>query len=95
MSTQSSEDRPDRAEQALERRLEVDVMATLRVMLRRLARQQDDAAADQAASIPYWESCPLTVVGMRAAAEALREAADSLPVLLAGLGPATPMRFVR
>jgi len=50
----------------------------LRVALLRLARHQDDLAAAEAAAVPYWGSCPLSVLGHREAASALRAQADAL-----------------
>jgi hypothetical protein len=37
-----------------------------------LARREEDAAAAEASALPYWTSCPPSVVGHRAAARALR-----------------------
>ena len=50
--------------------------AALRSELLRLARQEDDLAATQGAAVPYWAPSPPSVHGHRAAAAALREAAD-------------------
>ena len=63
-----------------------EVVRILRLLMYRLAREQDSAAADQAALVPYWQPCPLSVEGIRAAAHALRAAADALPSFLAGVG---------
>ena len=63
-----------------------EVVRILRLLMYRLAREQDSTAADLAARVPYWQACPLSVDGIRAAAEALREAADALPSFLAGVG---------
>jgi len=49
---------------------------SLRTILLQLARVQDDIASDVAAATPYWESCPSSVLGHRAAAAALRAEAD-------------------
>ena len=51
--------------------------AVRRVLLQ-LAHAQDEHAARTAARTPYWEPCPGSVTGCRAAAEALRAAADAL-----------------
>ena len=48
----------------------------LRRELIRLARQQEELANATGAATPYWEPCPPSVQGHRAAAAALREAAD-------------------
>jgi hypothetical protein len=48
----------------------------LRRELLQLARQEDDLASDEGAAVPYWAPCPPSVQGHRAAAVALREAAD-------------------
>lgn len=38
----------------------------------RLAQQEENAAADEAARVPYWQPTPASVLGHRAAAAALR-----------------------
>jgi hypothetical protein len=43
-----------------------------------LAKAHDDAAARQAAAVPYWAPCPAEVSGHRAAASLLREDAARL-----------------
>lgn len=58
----------------------------LRMTLLDLARQEDERAAIEAAKQHYWEPCPASVPGHRAAATALRDRADQL---LAALRPAT------
>jgi hypothetical protein len=50
----------------------------LRVILLQLAKGQDDQAASEAAVTPYWAAAPVSVVGHRAAAVALRAEADRL-----------------
>ena len=55
-----------------------DIIGRLRSVLLDLARRQDDLAAHEAAGTPYWEPCPSTVLGHRAAASALRAEADLL-----------------
>jgi hypothetical protein len=50
----------------------------LRSVLLRLARRQDDLAADEAAATPYWAPCPPSVLGRRSAAAVLRAEADLL-----------------
>lgn len=37
-----------------------------------LARQEENLAADEAARLPYWQPTPVSVLGHRAAAAALR-----------------------
>lgn len=49
---------------------------TLRWTLLELARLEDDRAATEAASVPYWTPCPASVEAHRLAAKALRSAAD-------------------
>jgi hypothetical protein len=49
---------------------------TVRAILLKLAKEQEDLAAEAAAAVPYWTPCPPTVLGHRAAAVALREQAD-------------------
>lgn len=50
--------------------------ALLRSRLLELARRQDDLAAKEAATTPYWKPQPSTVHGHRSAADALRAEAD-------------------
>jgi hypothetical protein len=50
--------------------------ALLRSRLLELARRQDDLAAQEAATMPYWKPQPSTVHGHRTAADALRAEAD-------------------
>jgi len=52
--------------------------ALLRSRLLELARRQDDLAAQEAATTPYWKPQPSTVHGLRAAADVLRAEADLL-----------------
>ena len=54
------------------------VASKLRSLLLDLARRQDNMAADQASSTPYWAPCPPSVLGHRSAAAALRAEADHL-----------------
>lgn len=54
------------------------LVSGLRSLLLQLARQEDDLAAAEAADTPYWSPYPLSVIGHRAAAVALREQADQL-----------------
>lgn len=61
--------------------LDPEISQILRRLLYSLANQQDSAAAEQAAVVPYWKPCPHSVIGIRAAARALREAADALPMI--------------
>jgi hypothetical protein len=48
----------------------------LRQILFELARREDNIALSEAADVPYWAPHPTSVIGHRAAAEALRSAAD-------------------
>lgn len=50
----------------------------VRKVLLRLAKYESDLAADEAAHVPYWEPCPSSVSGRRAAAQALLREADAL-----------------
>ena len=64
--------------------LDESTATTVRGVLLRLARVQDEQADRDAARTPYWAPCPESVVGCRAAAHALRATADTLlprPVL--------------
>jgi len=58
--------------------VQFEVAAAVRLELLRLARIEDTRAADVAATVPYWAPCPTSVVGHRAAAQALREQADQI-----------------
>lgn len=58
---------------------------TVRGILLNLAKQQDDLAAQEAAAVPYWTPCPPSVLGRRAAAEALRAQADEYLTELIGV----------
>jgi len=53
-----------------------ELVGTLCQALFELARREDALAAAEAASVPYWEPCPSSVDGHRAAAEALRSEAE-------------------
>jgi hypothetical protein len=55
-----------------------NVSSVVREVLLRLARREDDAAAAEAASVPYWAPIPDTVVGRRRAAAALRAEAEDV-----------------
>jgi len=48
----------------------------LRQILLELARHEETIACSEAAAVPYWEPHPASVIGHRAAAEALRSQAD-------------------
>lgn len=50
----------------------------LRRILLTLAQREDDLAAVEAASVPYWAPSPETVLGHRTAARLLRAEADRL-----------------
>jgi hypothetical protein len=61
--------------------MSIDITATslaaaLRRELLRLAKDEENQAADEAAKVPYWTSCPPSVLGHRAAAAILRADAD-------------------
>lgn len=61
------------------------VLQHLRTELLRLARAEEDAAADVAATVRYWETYPATVSGHRECAAVLRIAADAVDA-----GPSSP-----
>jgi hypothetical protein len=50
----------------------------LRRVLLRLAREEEDLAATEAAEVPYWSVGPPSIQGHRAAAAILRAQADKL-----------------
>ena len=54
------------------------VEKSLRRELLRLAREERDRAATEAAAVPYWSVGPPSIQGHRAAAAILRELADTL-----------------
>jgi hypothetical protein len=54
------------------------VAAVLRSRLLELARRQDELAAQEAATTPYWKPQPSSVHGHRSAADVLRTEADQL-----------------
>lgn len=62
--------------------LDPEIAGIVRRLLYSLASEQDAAAAEEAAHVPYWQPCPHSVIGIRAAARALREAADHLDIRL-------------
>lgn len=55
-----------------------ELMTALRHELLRLAIQQEELAAREAAEVPYWAPRPASVDGHHAAATALRADADRL-----------------
>ncbi|GEB16357.1 hypothetical protein NSI01_46720 [Pimelobacter simplex] len=52
------------------------VRSLVRQELLRLADLEEAAAAQEARAVPYWEPCPATVHGRRAAAHVLRADAE-------------------
>jgi hypothetical protein len=64
----------------------VAVRKGLRRELLRLARMEDEIAAREAATVPYWAPSPASVLGHRLAASVLRDSADQI-----GNGHATAM----
>ena len=58
--------------------VEITMAGVLRSRLLELARRQDELAAQEAATTPYWKPQPSTVHGHRSAADALRAEADQL-----------------
>lgn len=57
-----------------------ELVAALCRELARLAAREEEAAATEAARIPYWAPCPPSVQGHRAAARALRSDVARLEV---------------
>jgi hypothetical protein len=57
---------------------ELSSRSEVRKVLLRLAKHENDRAADEASRVPYWEACPAGVIGRRAAAAVLLLAADTL-----------------
>ncbi|MGN6723375.1 MAG: hypothetical protein ACTHJM_12265 [Marmoricola sp.] len=62
----------------LDNQLDEETALAVQRILVQLADDQDAAAATEAAQVPYWKACPDSVRGSRAAARALRAAADAL-----------------
>lgn len=63
-----------------------EVMSALRRVLYQLASDKERNAASEASRTPYWKPCPDSVIGLRAAARALREAADSMTLARSPIG---------
>lgn len=61
---------------------DVNLSRALRSALFHLAAEQDGVAAAEAARVPYWQTCPTSVTGLRMAARALRDLANTLPMPL-------------
>jgi hypothetical protein len=57
-----------------------DLVLALRDELRRIAKCEDDLAADESAQVPYWLPCPDSVNAHRIAAAALRRHAVSVTI---------------
>jgi hypothetical protein len=62
------------------KRTPTSTTGSVRTVLLHLAREQESLAATELAATPYWASCPSSVLGHRAAAEALRAEAEHLLV---------------
>ena len=69
---------PDHVGQSVIEHCDPQTAETLQKLLNRLASEQENAAASEAAQVPYWKACPDSVRGSRAAARALRALAESL-----------------
>jgi len=61
--------------------LDFRFLQVLRRELLQLANHEDELAATEAAAVPYWTPTPVSVMGHRAAATALREDADRIMAL--------------
>jgi hypothetical protein len=57
---------------------QTSLSGALRRELIRMARDEEDQAATEAAAVPYWTVGPPSIQGHRAAAAALRAKADLL-----------------
>lgn len=66
--------------------LDPETAQALQKILNRLASDQENAAASEAAQVPYWKACPDSVRGSRAAARALRALAESLSIRTPQIG---------
>lgn len=78
MSSYSTDRSGQRIDQLPAVPLDPEVTRILRRLLFDLAKEQEAAAASEAAQVPYWKPCPHSVIGSRAAARALRQAAEAL-----------------
>ena len=58
--------------------LDIRFLQVLRRELLQLANHEDELAATEAAAVPYWIPTPVSAMGHRAAAAALREDADRI-----------------
>lgn len=58
--------------------MSAEVATVLRRELLRLARVEEELAAQEAGNVAYWEPCPVSVLGHRAAADALRAEAEAI-----------------
>jgi hypothetical protein len=56
----------------------VTLSDSLRRELLRLAKTEEDIAADEAATVPYWAPSPASILGHRIAASVLRTFADQV-----------------
>lgn len=79
MSTYAAQRSAQRVDELPAVPLDAEVARALRRLLVALAEEQDLAAAQEAASLPYWKPCPPSLLGTRAAARVLREAAAKVP----------------
>jgi hypothetical protein len=78
MELSSGEDAETRRAQMNANSNPAALLTALRRELYRLADAEDDAAATEAATVPYWAPYPPTVQGRRIAAAVLRADADRL-----------------
>ncbi|MGN6721415.1 MAG: hypothetical protein ACTHJM_02245 [Marmoricola sp.] len=81
MSSYSAERSGQRIDELPAVPLDAEIARALRRLLFALAEEQDLAAAHEASSLPYWKACPASLLGTRAAARVLREAAERVPVV--------------
>lgn len=74
----TSDARPEVTVRHVETRQDLTLATQVRTVLLRLAKVENDLAADEAANVPYWRPCPSSVLERRAAARALLREADAL-----------------
>jgi len=66
------------------------ISQAVREQMLRLAKHEDDLAADELARVPYWKPAPPTALAHREAARVLRQHADAFLSSISVLGFSSP-----